>query len=60
MQMMTASECRQQSTRYMDDAKIEEHVGIRTTLLALNRSCLMLTNQIERLAAMREAEGRRA
>lgn len=58
--MMTASECRQQSTLYMDDAKIEDHVGIRTILLALNRSCLMLANQIERLADMREAEGRRA
>jgi hypothetical protein len=57
--MMTALECRQQSDLYMDEAKTEDHVGIRTALLALNRSCITLANQIERLADLRRAEGPR-
>jgi hypothetical protein len=54
--MMTAAECRRQSVLYMDEAKVEDRTGIRTTLLALNRSCITIANQIDRLAHLREAE----
>jgi hypothetical protein len=54
--MMTAEECRRQSVLYMDEAKDEDHTGIRTTLLALNRSCITIANQIDRLAHLRETE----
>ena len=54
--MMTALECRQQSVIYMDQAMVE-HGGIRTTLLALNRTCLTMADQIERLTELRKATG---
>jgi hypothetical protein len=54
--MMTATECRRQSLLYMDEAKDEDRTGIRTTLLALNRSCITIANQIDRLADRRETE----
>jgi hypothetical protein len=54
--MMTAAECRRQSVLYMDEAEKEHRTGIRTTLLALNRSCITIANQIDRLAHLREAE----
>jgi hypothetical protein len=43
----------------MDAAKTEEHTGIRTVLLALNRSWTATANQIERLAALRAEESPR-
>ena len=42
---------------YMDAAKAEDRTGIRTALLALNRSWVTIANQIERLADLRAAEG---
>ena len=54
--MMTATECRRQSELYMDEAKEEDHTGIRTVLLALNRTCITMANQIDRLADLREEE----
>jgi hypothetical protein len=54
--MMTATECRRQSVLYMDEAKDENRTAIRTTLLALNRICVTMANQIDRLAVLREEE----
>ena len=54
--MMTATECRRQSVLYMNEAKNEDRTGIRTTLLALNRSCITIADQIDRLAYLRETE----
>jgi hypothetical protein len=54
--MMTATECRRQSELYMDEAKEEDHTGIRSVLLALNRTCITMANQIDRLADLREEE----
>jgi hypothetical protein len=51
--MMTASECRQQATLYMDEATIEERAGVRATLLGLNRSWTAIANEIERLSELR-------
>jgi hypothetical protein len=53
---MTATECRRQSVLYMDEAKEEDRTGIRTALLALNRTCVTMANQIDRLADLREEE----
>jgi hypothetical protein len=55
--MITALECRRQSVFYMDEAKVENHTGIRTALLALNRSWTTVANQMDRLAELREVEG---
>jgi hypothetical protein len=55
--MITALECRQQSVFYMDEAKVEDHTGIRTALLGLNRSWTTIANQLDRLADLREVEG---
>ena len=54
--MMTATECRRQSVLYMDEAKEEDRTGVRTALLALNRTCVTMANQIDRLADLREEE----
>jgi hypothetical protein len=54
--MMTATEFRRQSALYMDEAKDEEHRGIRSALLALKRTCVMMANQIDRLDDLRERE----
>ncbi|MEA3132892.1 MAG: hypothetical protein QOG17_738 [Gammaproteobacteria bacterium] len=54
--MMTATECRRQSVLYMDEAKEEDRTGLRTALLALNRTCVTMANQIDRLADLREEE----
>jgi hypothetical protein len=54
--MMTATECRRQSVLYMDEAKEEDRSGVRTALLALNRTCVTMANQIDRLADLREEE----
>jgi hypothetical protein len=40
----------------MDEAKEEDRSGIRATLLALNRTCITMANQIDRLADLREEE----
>jgi hypothetical protein len=53
--MITALGCRRQAVLCMDAAKGEDHVGIRTALLALNRSWITMANQIERLAELRAA-----
>jgi hypothetical protein len=54
--MMTATECRRQSVLYMDEAKEEDRTGIRTALVALNRTCVTMANQIDRLAGLRKEE----
>lgn len=54
--MMTATECRRQSALYIEEAKDEDRTGVRTALLALNRSCITMANQIDRLAQLRETE----
>jgi hypothetical protein len=54
-QMFTAPECRQQSVFYMDEARIEAHVGIRTALLAIRRSLTTVANQMDRLAEARKS-----
>jgi|RhiMetStandDraft_4_1073278.scaffolds.fasta_scaffold883346_1 hypothetical protein len=41
----------------MDEAKLEGHTGVRTALLALNRSWITIANQIDRLADLRESDG---
>jgi hypothetical protein len=45
---------------YMDKAKNEENAGIRSALLALNRSWITIANQIERIEDLqsRASEGR--
>jgi hypothetical protein len=53
---MTALECRQTAARYLDEARTEHHTGIRTALLAINRSWMTIADQLERLAELREAE----
>lgn len=57
VQMITALECRRQSLFYMDEAKVEDHTGIRTALLGLNRSWTTIANQLDRLAELREVNG---
>jgi hypothetical protein len=56
--MMTALECRRQSVRYMDQARLEDNAEIRAALLGLNRSYLTIANQMDRLADLLDAEGR--
>ena len=56
--MMTALECRQQSAFYRRAAKAEDHAGIRTALITLNRSWVTIANQMDRLAELRNTEGR--
>jgi hypothetical protein len=56
--MMTAAQCRKQAKLYMDQARDEESVDVRTALLALNRSWITIANQIERLAQLRALVGR--
>jgi|1185.fasta_scaffold326273_2 hypothetical protein len=51
--MMTALECRRQSGLYMNEAKLEDRVGVRTALLALARSWTTIANQLDRLAELR-------
>jgi hypothetical protein len=53
---MTAAECRHASLFYVDEARVEDHTGVRTALLALSRSCTTIANQIERLADLRARE----
>jgi hypothetical protein len=48
--MFTAPECRQQSVLYMNKAKAEARVGIRTALLSIHRSLTTLANQMDQLA----------
>jgi hypothetical protein len=55
--MITAAECRQASLFYMDEARVEDHTGIRTALVALNRSCTMIANQVERWRSCEPANG---
>lgn len=52
---MTPSECRQQSSLYVDEAKVEDNVGVRTALFALARSWTTIANQLDRLADLRRA-----
>jgi hypothetical protein len=54
--MLTATEFRRQSVLYMDEAKEENRTGIRTSLLALHRTCVTMAEQIDRLAVHREEE----
>jgi hypothetical protein len=54
--MMTANQFRRQSALYMDEAKDEERTGMRSALLVLNRTCITMANQIDRLADLREIE----
>ena len=56
--MMTALECRRQSDIYMNEAKVEDHVGVRTALLALTRSWTTIANQLDRLAELRQVNER--
>jgi len=56
--MITALECRRQSNLYMEEAKVEDHVGVRTALLALTRSWTTIANQLDRLADLRLANKR--
>jgi hypothetical protein len=52
--MITATECRRDAELYMDDAKEENRTGIRTSLLALHRTCVTMADQIDRLDVLRE------
>ena len=42
----------------MDQARLEDNAGIRAALIGLNRSCLAIANQMDRLADLLDAEGR--
>ena len=53
--MTTSSECRRQSSLYVDKATVEENVGVRTALFAIARSWTTIANQLDRLADLRRA-----
>jgi hypothetical protein len=54
--IITATECRRDAELYMHEAKEQNRTGIRTSLLALHRTCVTMAEQIDRLAVQREEE----
>ena len=53
--MITAAECRRQSTLYMQAAKDEEDAEIRTAIVVAARSWTSTANQLDRLAELRKS-----